>query len=77
MAGRDRELDLGLVCDVYEHLIEEFGRGSCQLVAEYLHRKGLSNYEGKPYSRQAIHQAMNKTQRGRELLQKTKKRINR
>ena len=72
-AGRPPEIDGSMMCDVYELILDEFGKSSCGMVALYVARKGLSNYSGKPYSRDAIYKSMRKSVRGRKLLEANRK----
>jgi hypothetical protein len=59
----------------YQNLIDDYGEASCGTVAIVLNALGFTSLRGKKVSRMAVWREMQRTQQGRDLLQKTRIRI--
>ena len=64
-----------LVLATYQFYLRAFGRSSCGVVADDLHRKGYVSPRGKPISRMSVWRLMMLTNEGREAVELTRQRV--
>jgi hypothetical protein len=62
-------LDPDQMSDIYEHLLTATGSASVGKVAQYLADHGILSWKTRrPFTRQNVHLAMTRSERGRALL---------
>ena len=74
---KNQKITIDKVVATYKYLLETAGYTSCDRVADYLNATGFVNQRNRPVTRYNVHNYMNKTAEGKNLIGVTKARIGR